>query len=1049
MNKPTDTPETMNEHEIPERIYEEYAEELPAGQDPLANAAVAVPGLICTFRLQSNGLISLPYANAAIESIYGFSRDEIAEDFSPITARIHPNDIRHFHDTIKASAATRKPWLNLYRYNHPTKGEIWLEGNHSSPVCDIDGSILWHGYIQDVTDRMLAKKEIQEITERYELILKGTQDGIWEWDVPNKRIDYSARWKALLGFAENEIDNSVEAWSDNIHPDDQARVLTAVQDHFDGKCPVFCEEYRMRCKDGSWKWILDRGIAKRNSAGEVIRMAGSASDITERKLAETALREREQELRLIMDATPALLSYSDTDFRYLRVNAAYQNWFGMRAEDILGHSISEVLGEGTWRAIQSHLECARAGEPVKFDLLILHKYSKFRWAQASYIPNKDATGKVYGIVAHIIDITDRKLAEQKIASLNQKLRRQVEKMQVIFNTVPIGLSIADDVRGHHIRFNPVSKKIFGFNSDYKFFKSTEIQTAIATEPSSHELSVEELPLQRAAQGELVNNQIIDIQHPDGQRFTILSNASPLFNEEGKPRGAVGAFLDITPIKQAQELLSKSQLQLRLFVEQAPLSIAMLDREMNYLVTSHRWIKESGRGRDNLIGCNYYEVNPDIPAEWKQIHDRALAGEFLKSDEDLWIQQDGSQHWLRWSACPWINLKGEIGGIILSCEDITAHHQAEKELRDAEARLALVIEQVKAGYWDWDINTRKLYLSPELKRQIGFDDNEPLNLREELEHRLHPDDRAFVLAILDNFVAGQQSHYESEFRLLHKDGSYRWIHSRGVLLNDPNNHPYRILGINLDITDYMKQKALSEQRDKIEQSFRLSVAVQTAAAFAHELNQPLAAITSYADVALHLCQTGAPDPQKLCQVMENCAQQAQRAGDVIRQLLALLQKDEMLSQPIDINSSILEAIALIKSDNLLNGIKIELALTPDLPPVMANTLHIQKILINLLRNSLESMREKKDNASTITVLTHRYESDPAMVRVTVRDTGAGVANTAELKKIFQPFHSTKASGLGMGLPISRSLITAHGGKMWAEQNADNNGLSLHFTLPFAI
>ena len=189
----------------------------------------------------------------------------------------------------------------------------------------------------------------------------------------------------------------------------------------------------------------------------------------------------------------------------------------------------------------------------------------------------------------------------------------------------------------------------------------------------------------------------------------------------------------------------------------------------------------------------------------------------------------------------------------------------------------------------------------------------LNRWEEWECRLHPDDRALVSAATENYIAGRLPVFEVEFRLRHKDGSYRWIHSRGGLLRDQNNHPYRMLGINLDITDYKKTKELNERRDQMEQSFRLYVASQTVAAIAHELNQPLAAISSYADVALHMLQTGNRNPQKLAHVLENCALQAQRAGDVIRQLMTVLHKGETISEPIDINISVREALDFVKAD----------------------------------------------------------------------------------------------------------------------------------------
>ncbi len=429
-------------------------------------------------------------------------------------------------------------------------------------------------------------------------------------------------------------------------------------------------------------------------------------------------------------------------------------------------------------------------------------------------------------------------------------------------------------------------------------------------------------------------------------------------------------------------------------------------------------------------------------------DSLLAGEFLKNDDDLWIQADGSRHWLRWAAYPWTNEEGVTGGIIISCEDITARRKAEEELHTTQARLALVVEEVKAGYWDWDLNTNTVYLSPEWKRQIGFDENELLNQWEEWECRLHPDDHCSVLAATENYIAGLLPVFELEFRLRHKDGSYRWIHSRGSLLRDQNNHPYRMLGINLDITDYKKTKELSERRDQMEQSFRLHVASQTVAAIAHKLNQPLAAISSYADVALIMLQTGNRNPQKLSQILENCALQAQRAGNVIRQLMTVLHKGETTSEPIDINSSVREALDCVKADGHTAASKIELDLADDLPPITANGLQIQKVLVNLLHNGLESMQESTINGGTMTVTTRRSPEDPTMVQVTVCDNGKGVPDTATLKAMFQPFYTTKPSGLGMGLAISRALIEAHGGKMWAEQNTDI-GISVHFTLPFMI
>ncbi|MDO9106896.1 MAG: PAS domain S-box protein [Methylovulum sp.] len=379
-------------------------------------------------------------------------------------------------------------------------------------------------------------------------------------------------------------------------------------------------------------------------------------------------------------------------------------------------------------------------------------------------------------------------------------------------------------------------------------------------------------------------------------------------------------------------------------------------------------------------------------------------------------------------------------------DITESKRTEAALRESEARLALVVEAVNAGYWDWDLATRTLYLSAEWQRQIGFEGNELRNRWEEWECRLHPDDRALVSASTESYIAGRQPTFELEFRLRHKDGSYRWIHSRGALLRDSDNQPYRMLGINLDITDYVRTKEMSELRDKMEQSFRSCMAGQTVAAIAHELNQPLAALCSYADVALHLLQTGNQNPQKLSHVIENCALQAQRAGDVIRQLMAQLHNNDIISEPVDINGSIRDALAFIKADGYLRAFKTKLNLADDLPLVAANGVQIQKVLVNIMRNSLESMEENGINDGTLTITS--CADVTSMVQVTVCDSGKGVTDAAMLKAMFQPFYTTKSAGLGMGLAISRALVEAHGGKMWAEQNT-GPGLSVHFILPFVI
>jgi len=1039
-------------------------------QDQLSKVAVSVPGLICSFRVYPDGSSHLPYASSAVESILGFSADELNEDFSPVFSRIHPDDIGNVNDITTKSAQTLQAWEGSFRYNHPNKGEIWLESN-SLPQREDDGSILWHGYIYDVTDRKKSEIELQEHIARYQLVLDGAQDAIWDWDVLNKRVHFSSRWKALRGLADHEVSNSEEEWSASIHPDDKSRVFASVQAHFDKKTPVFSEEYQIRCKDGSWKWVLDRGIAQWSNDGQVIRMAGSESDITSRKLAEAALRDRESELRLIMDATPALTAYLDTNFRYLRVNKTYENWFCMSRDHILGQKVPDIIGESAWAIVGPNLELALSGERISFDYQIPYGTSRPRWVHGNYIPDKDANGIIKGIVIHVIDIEDRKQAELE----REKFVSLVNSSQEF-----IGLC---DLNFKPFYINDAGMRLVGINSKEQAFK-TPVKDFFF--PEDQQFVIQEF-FPRVLREKSCDVEIRFRHFQTGAAIWMIYNVFYIKNDNGEPIGLATVSRDITESKMAAAAILEIEQRERLSAEKhlheleqykielemqnealqqvscdlktsqehfmqlydfAPVGYLTLTVDGKIAEANHIAINLLGVQREKLSQYRFAQfIRDEYKQSWYEFYLQATQHNAQKAIELPMLSNNGVEFFAQLN-CQFISANGELPLLRLALVDITERKSAEAALRASETRLSLIVEEVRAGYWDWDLLTSTLYLSPGWKQQIGFDDTELSNHWQAWNNQVHPDDRDFVMAETDNYIAGYQSNFDLQYRLRHKDGSYRWIHSRAALLHDQQHNPIRMLGINLDISEFKKAVELNRQHDQMEQSFRLYVASQTAAAIAHELNQPLNAISSYSDVALQLLQSGNQNPQKLSDVIEKCGQQAQRAGQVIRQLLTLLHKGETISEPININSLVHDVLDYVKANIELGSYKIELDLAAELPMVTANQMHIQKVLIGLLRNGLESMQESGAETGTITITTRIYLMDPAMMQVTVRDCGKGVADNNALKTIFQPFYTTKTTGIGMGLAINRALIEVHGGKMWAEQN-DGPGITINFTLPFIL
>ncbi|MGZ8157799.1 MAG: PAS domain S-box protein [Methylobacter sp.] len=671
---------------------------------------------------------------------------------------------------------------------------------------------------------------------------------------------------------------------------------------------------------------------------------------------------------------------------------------------------------------------------------------KIKWVRERGRLEFGKNGDLLGGFGTTQDVTDRKINELALLESRHRYAGIVESATNAIITIDADQQI--------LQFNAAAEKMFGCTADEVIGGSLDRLIPERFRPD-HAAHIRAFGQTGATSRKMGERAAITGLRADGEEFPIEAAISQC--EINGEKSFTAILRDVTERVRADIALQK---QLRLQDQ-----LTKVAATVPGVICSFRLSPDGSASMPyaSPVIESIYGFSADVVAEdFSPVFARIHTGDIEHVNETMaesartlqpWRDTFRYSHpikgevWLEGHSMPLREMDGSIlwHGYI---QDVTERKQAETVLRETETRLALIFEEVNAGYWDWDLKTSTVYLSPEWKRQLGFGENELLNQWTEWECRLHPDDRAMVSAATKNYIAGRKPVFELEFRLRHKDGSYRWIHTRGGLLRDANNLPYRMLGINLDITDYKKTKQMNEQRNKMEHSFRLYVAAQTAAAIAHELNQPLTAISAYADVALHLLKTGNQNPQKLSHVLESCAQQAQRAGDVIRQLVTVLHKGETISESIDINNSVHEALDFVRLNGHVGAFKIELDLAAGLPKVLANGLQIQKVLINLLQNGLESMQENGINTGTMTITTRRSTSDPVMAQVTVCDSGKGMGDSVSLRTMFEPFYTTKSAGLGMGLAISRSLIEAYGGKMWAEQNA-GNGISVHFTLPFAI
>jgi PAS domain S-box-containing protein len=312
---------------------------------------------------------------------------------------------------------------------------------------------------------------------------------------------------------------------------------------------------------------------------------------------------------------------------------------------------------------------------------------------------------------------------------------------------------------------------------------------------------------------------LELTRGDGGQFVahLQSTVQPV-GEDTEPQ-CLTAISDVTEQRRREEALRKTQEQSRLFVEQAPISIAMFDREMRYIATSRRWIAEYGQGHTNLIGRSHYEIHPNLSAEWKQVHREALGGAFINNDEDLWIQDDGSRHWLRWAAHPWVDDAGAIGGIIISAEDITQRKLAEEALHRSQADLNRAQAVGCIGSWRLDVRNNELTWSPENHRIFGIPEGTPLSYETFLS-KVHPDDREDVDRLWQACLRGEP--YDVEHRLV-VDGEVKWVRERAELELDQDGMLLGGFGTTQDVTEKR------EAEDKLRQQLLLFNAITDCAA----------------------------------------------------------------------------------------------------------------------------------------------------------------------------------------------------------------------------
>lgn len=367
-----------------------------------------------------------------------------------------------------------------------------------------------------------------------------------------------------------------------------------------------------------------------------------------------------------------------------------------------------------------------------------------------------------------------------------------------------------------------------------------------------------------------------------------------------------------------------------------------------------------------------------------------------------------------------------------------------QLRQREEELHLTFQNAPTPILTIDTEGKVLSANRAWCAMLGYTEAE---LREmALRDLTHPDDIERSAELIDQAVRGERTTYTLKKRYLRKDGTVVYTVLHTGVVHDADGRPLMLVGQIEDLTQRLKaEEEASEHRERLAHVDRLNVMGEMAASIAHEINQPLTAIANRSSAAQRRIAAGNVDPAKLLDSLKKVNEQAQRAGDVVRRLRNLVKKRDSERELTDLNEMVRESISLAGVDARIHDLSVDLSLTEPLPSVVADPIQIQQVILNLLRNAIDAMEGSSPHVREIAVSTAPHDTE--FVEVAVADRGSGISEDTEAQ-LFQPFFTTKASGMGMGLSISRSIITAHGGRFWFTRNP-GQGTTFRFTLPIAI
>jgi len=835
-------------------------------------------------------------------------------------------------------------------------------------------------------------------------------------------------WLEFSGQSLDFVRSHQEAWITAVHPEDRDPASKAFWDGVRSGRDFAMETRNLRAKDGSYRWHLQQAVVLHDAEGKVLRFVGTTTDIDDQKRAEEALRASEANLRRVIDTIPTLSWCNLTDGSNEFLSKSWHEYTGLSPDEAHGWGWSAAFHPDDLPPLMKRWqELLVSGESGEIEARLRRYDGAYRWFLIRVAPFRDENGEIIRWYGTSTDIEDRKRAEEGLRASELTLRQIVDNIPGLISTLGPG--------GETKLINRQILEYFG--KTLEDLKNWRFSDAIHPD---------DLPRVIALHAESIESGVAfsseyRLRRVDGAYRWFQFRAEPVRDAAGSAGGWYVLATDIDDRKQAEEKLQASERNFASIINTIP-TLAWSARPDGCCdFVSRGWLDFTGLTWEQAQGWNWPGAfHPEDQDKLIQTWQSAVATGVYVDTEARLRRFDGVYRWTLIRANPWRDESGSVVKFYGTNTDIHDRKLAEEKVMRSEAFLAEAQRLTRVGSFSWRVSSSEFKSSEQLYRIFEFDPETPMSL-DLIRSRIHPED----LSLLDEMIerAGHAvTDLEYELRIQMSDGQLKYLR---LVADARRDHEGQLeyIGAVQDVTQrQLAETALAKARTELARVARITSLGALTASIAHEVNQPLSGIMTNAGTCLRMLNNIPPDIDGARETVRRTIRDGNRASDVITRLRALFSQREVTAEPVDLNEAIREVIALSLSDLQRQRVIVQLDFADSLPLLKGDRIQLQQVVLNLVRNASDAMSGIEDRPRRLMI---RTEHGGDHIRCTIQDSGIGFAKGGA-ERVFESFFTTKEGGMGIGLSVSRSIIEAHNGRLWAMAD-EGPGATFAFTIPY--